>query len=199
MNIDPEGTWSWKGFGMIVAVVALVLVTATVIAVTAGAGAAVIAGAVGITTATATTVGTVVATTAAVTGIIAGVGEIANQAMSKGTENINLGSIVATTSGSTMDGAMIGFSVFTGGVGNVVLTGGRVINSVVTQAAYGASEGYDKRKTLGNMILSVGVTLFASAFMAIPSSPKTKPYSTGFIKFAIEYFKLRFKYPEYFE
>lgn len=199
MDSDPNGTWSWKGFWKVVAAVALVVVTAAVIAVTAGAGAAVIAGAVGVTTATTSTIGTVVATTAVVSGIVAGIGEVANQAMDKGAENINLGSVVTSTSGATLDGAMVGASVFTGGAGKIALTVGRVINSAVTQSAYGASENYDKSKTWQNIGLSAGTTLFASAFMAIPSNPITKPYTTGLIKGAIEYFKLRFKYPKYFD
>ena len=97
LNVDPTGTWSWKGFFTALAAAVAVVAVAVVVAVTAGAAAAAIAGAVGVGASMATTIGTTVAVTAAVGGAVVGLGELANQTIEKGAENINIGSIIVST------------------------------------------------------------------------------------------------------
>lgn len=203
MNVDPEGTWSWRGFWTIVAAVVVVVAVAAVVAVTAGAAAGAIASAAGVGASMATTIGTTVATTAVAGGIVVGCGEIANQAIEKGAENINLGSVAVSTLGGTLDSAMIAGSLFTGPIGKSILGAGRVATSAVTTTLYGVSEGYDK-KTIGlNVRISSLLTLGASLIPFIPSKGNLyskilfKPLLTSLIKGSIQLGKIIIKYPEY--
>ncbi|MCM1296673.1 MAG: hypothetical protein NC311_14135 [Muribaculaceae bacterium] len=207
-NCDPTGNWSLKKFfkkvAMVVAAVAVVVAVAAVVAVTAGAAAGAIAGAVGVGASMAATIGTTVAVTTAVGGIVVGCGEIANQAMEKGAENINLGSVAVSTLGGSLDSAMIAGSMFAGPVGKAVLGAGRVVSSAATTALYGLSEGYDA-KTIGiNVGVNAGLTLLASAIPFLPSKGDLytkilfKPLITGLIKGGVQLGKLFIKYPEFF-
>ena len=100
MNVDPEGTWSWKGFWNVVAAVATVVAVTAAVVVTAGA-AAVALGA-GATVAAGAAVG------AAVGGTVVGSIEIANQVQTNGVENINLDSVATSAFGGALVGAAAG-------------------------------------------------------------------------------------------
>lgn len=207
-NCDPTGNWSLKKFfkkvAMVVAAVVVVVAVAAVVAVTAGAAAVAIAGAVGVGASMAATIGTTVAVTAAVGGIVVGCGEIANQAMEKGAENINIGSVAVSTLGGSLDSAMIAGSIFTGPAGTAALGAGRVVTSAVTTGLYGLSEGYDA-KTIGvNIGINAGLTLGASILPFLPSKSDLytkilfKPLITGLIKGGIQLGKLFIKYSDFF-
>ena len=144
MNIDPNGTWSWKKFwkgvgNFVAAVVVVAAVTALVVA-TAG-GAAIALGA------SAAIVNAVVVG-AAVGGMVAGAVEIGSQIHNNGFGNINVGSVAlesfagsaygaiagvmgATTSGGlrlAMRGAIIGLNTAMAGM-RTAMNGGSVADA----------------------------------------------------------------------
>ena len=166
MNVDPEGTWSWKGFGMIMAAIAIVAVVAVATAVTAGAAAAAIAGAAGFTTLGVEAVGVTVATAALAGGLAAGTGEIVNQVADKGAENINLGSVAISTASTAIDSALTAGALFTGPTGTAALWGSRVLVAGISSIGYGLNEGYSAPELAMSFSASVGITATLGQFMS---------------------------------
>ncbi len=162
MNIDPEGTWSWKGFWRVVAAVAIVVVSVAAIAVTAGVAAGFVAGAVGLS---ATAVGATVAATSVAVGLSAGIGEIVNQCVDNGAEELNLGSVAVKTIGASIDGALNGASLFAGPMVTTALAAGRIGVSAATAGLYGLSEGQPKEEIISSVKLNCVGTALASGLM----------------------------------
>ena len=112
MNVDPNGTWSWKGFwnivgaiGAIIAVTAGVVLTAGAFAFVAG-GFAVVAG---VTTATAlATIVQGVVVGAAIGGLLAGGLELGSQLILVGAENLDITAIAIESFSGAMFGAIGG-------------------------------------------------------------------------------------------
>ena len=127
MNVDPSGTFSWKGLGKILASIAIVAAVAVVVAVTAGAAGAAIAGAAGFSALGAEVVGVTVGTATFLSGVATGTGEIVNQINWKGAENINLGSIAILTASGALDGALLAGALFTGTGGTAVIWHARML------------------------------------------------------------------------
>ena len=165
MGYDPEGTWSWKGFGIVLAAIAVVAVVAVATAVTAGVAAGAIATAVGATSTAATAVGTTVALTAVAAGTVVGVGEVVNQTLEKGSENINLGSVAISTFSGAADGALVAGSLFTNPVGTAAIWGGRVLLSGAISIGYGLNEDYSSSDIALNFAGSVSLTATLGQFM----------------------------------
>ena len=194
MGYDPEGTWSWKGFGMVLAAIAVVAVVAVATAVTAGVAAGAIATAVGATSTAATAVGTTVALTAVAAGTVVGVGEVVNQTLEKGSENINLGSVAISTFSGAADGALVAGSLFTNPVGTAAIWGGRVLLSGAISIGYGLNEDYSSSDIALNFAGSVSLTATLGQFMfnakALSlSSIILKPFVTAGVKLGGAMFK----------
>ena len=151
MNVDPTGTWSWRGFWKVLAAVAIVAAVTALTVVTAGAATVAIAGAIGASALTTAVATVAVMGTAAVTGIIGGVGEIVTQAIDKGTENINLGSVAIKSFTNAADGALVAGSVFTGVGGKLLIANARFTLTSIMTNLYGMSEGWSKEKTQDNL------------------------------------------------
>ena len=199
MGTDPDGTFSWKGFFKVIAAVAIVAVVAVATAVTAGAAAMVIAGMAGVSVGTTVLAGVTVAATAFAAGMVTGIGEIVNQSIEKGTENINLGSVAISTLSGSLDGALIAGATFAGPLGELAIAGCRIGVSSLMAFAYGKSEKYNDSDIRLNVALSAIGTAAANLFMIIPSkvSPSliiTKPLITAAAKYAITSAKLIYKY-----
>jgi len=195
MNIDPEGTWSWKGFWRVLAAVAIVAVVAVATAVTAGAAAVAIAGAAGASVGTALLAGATVATTALASGLVTGIGEICNQSIEKGTENINLGSVAISTLSGSLDGAMVAGASFAGPLGKLAIATSRIGVSSLMSFAYGKSEKYTDSEIRSSLALSAMGTAAANFMMAIPSKIgtsliATKTLTTVATKYSISTAKL---------
>ena len=150
---------------MVLAAIAVVVVVAVATAVTAGAAAGAIATAAGITSSWAATIGTTVALTAATAGTVVGVGEVVNQTLEKGAENINLGSVAISTFSGATDSALIAGSLFTNPVGTAAIWGGRVLLAGATSIGYGLSEGGSSSDIALNFATSVGLTATVGQFM----------------------------------
>ena len=167
MNVDPTGTWSWRGFWNVLAAVAIVAAVTALTVVTAGAATVAIAGAMGASALTTAVATVAVMGTAAVTGIIGGVGEIVTQAIDKGIDNINLGSVAVKSFTNAVDGALVAGSVFTGVGGKLLIASARFTLTSIMTNMYGMSEGWSKEKTQNELdysILGIAVgTLFSFA------------------------------------
>ena len=164
-------------------------------AVTAGAAAVAIAGAMGATAIATLAVGVTVGATALVSGLVVGTGEIINQCINKGIDNINLGSIAISTFSGAADGALIAGALFTGPLGKLALIGGRVGVSILSTALYGLSESYDRRTIGTNIGINAGITFFAGLLTYLPvnnivASIIAKPIMTGLIKGGIQFGKI---------
>ena len=162
MNVDPTGTWSWKGFFKVLAAIAIVATVTALTVVTAGVATIAIAGAVGASALTTAVATVAVMGTAAVTGIIGGVGEIVTQAIDKGTENINLGSVAIKSFTNAADGALVAGSVFTGVGGKLLIANARFTLTSIMTNLYGMSEGWSKEKTQDKLNYSLRTIAFSS-------------------------------------
>ena len=97
MYIDPEGTWSWKGFWNVLGAIGVIIAVTAGVVLTAGAFAFVAGGfavAAGITTAaTAATIVQGVVFGAAIGGLVAGGLELTGQLLTVGAENLDITAI----------------------------------------------------------------------------------------------------------
>ena len=188
MGYDPDGTFSWKGFGMIVAAIAIVAAVAVATAVTAGVVGAAVAGFAGATALGTEIVGTVVGTAAFLGGVALGSGEVVSQVIDKGSENINLGSVALTTFSGSMDSALTAGSMFTGSAGKSLIAVSRVGVAGFTNYLYGKSEGYDNEIITNNIFNGMQIT---ALFGILPflskevtaASLMLKPFISGLAKF----------------
>ena len=162
MNVDPTGKWSWRGFWNVLAAVAIVAAVTALTVVTAGAATVAIAGALGASALTTAVATVAVMGTAAVTGIIGGVGEIVTQAIDKGTENINLGSVAVKSFTNAADGALVAGAVFTGVGGKLLIANARFTLASIMTNLYGALEGWSKEKTQDKLNYSLRTIAFSS-------------------------------------
>ena len=162
MNVDPTGTWSWRGFWNVLAAVAIVAAVTALTVVTAGAATVAIAGALGASALTTAVATVAVMGTAAVTGIIGGVGEIVTQAIDKGTDNINLGSVAIKSFTNAADGALVAGSVFTGVGGKLLIANARFTLTSIMTNLYGMSEGWSKEAIQEKINYSLGTLAFSS-------------------------------------
>ena len=180
MNIDPTGTWSWRGFWNVLAAVAIVAAVTALTVVTAGAATVAIAGALGASALTIAGATATVITTAATLGLIGGISEIVTQSMDKGIDNINLGSIAIQSFASAADGALFAGSLFGGASGKLLLGGLRIATAMGLAHLYGLSEGYDQ-----NQIEDRVNSAMLGAFMGVAFS-FVKPSSGSIISFVVQ-------------
>ena len=192
MNIDPEGTWSWKGFGKIFAAVAIVVVIAAAVALTAGAATFAIATVAGVSAATTTIAMSTIAGAAFVAGYASGIGEVFNQVEEHGAEEINLNSVAVITAGDSIDGALNAASCFTGPAGTALLSVGRVCVSGLKNYYYGNSEKYEDKVITTNMLWGMVGTAAASLLMYGNTQSKAvcAPFNIGMMKFGLSIFKI---------
>ena len=188
MGYDPDGTFSWKGFGMIVAAIAIVAAVAVATAVTAGVVGAAVAGFAGATALGTEIVGTVVGTAAFLGGVALGSGEVVSQVIDKGSENINLGSVALTTFSGSMDSALTAGSMFTGSAGKSLIAVSRVGVAGFTNYLYGKSEGYDNEIITNNIFNGMQTTALFSMLPFLSkevtaASLMLKPFISGLAKF----------------
>ena len=165
MNVDPTGTWSWRGFWNVLAAVAIVAAVTALTVVTAGAATVAIAGAIGASALTTAAVTATVVATTAVCGVIGGVGEIVTQAIDKGIDNINLGSVAIKSFTNAADGALVAGSVFTGVGGKLLIANARFTLTSIMTNLYGMSEGWSKEAIQENLnwsLLGVAAGLLVS-------------------------------------
>ena len=112
-----------------------------------------------------------VTATALVSGLVVGAGEIINQSVQKGAENINLLSIATETFVGAADGAMAAGALFAGPSGKLALAAGRVGLSAFDNWMYGVHEGYISEEIGRNVAEGIMVkTLFCSS-MAFAGGP----------------------------
>ena len=158
MNIDPEGTWSWKKFWKILG--AVVIVGAITVAVVFTAGAAAVALGAGATVVGAVTAG------AAVGGLVAGGGEIINQIYTNGIDQMNFGSIAIESFTGAVFGAVSGAAGATTSAGTrLAMKGAKIILSGVNAALH----GWNNRGTVGEIFSAVGGAIAMSFFTQIVS------------------------------
>lgn len=142
MGIDPEGTWSWKGFWNIVAAVVIVTVATAVVVATAG-GAAIALGA-----SAAVTEAVIVGAT--VGGLTAGAVEIGSQIVNNGAEDINLLSVAWNSFSGAAYGAMSGaMGATTSGGLRLMMRGGIVALNTISAGVNAAMSGEDVAKSMG--------------------------------------------------
>lgn len=112
MYIDPEGTWSWKGFWNVLGAIGVIIAVTAGVVLTAGAFAFVAGGfavAAGITTAaTAATIVQGVVFGAAIGGLVAGGLELTGQLLTVGAENLDITAIAIESFSGGMYGAIGG-------------------------------------------------------------------------------------------
>ena len=143
MNVDPNGTWSWKKFwrgvsNVVVGVATVALVTVITVA-TAGATAVALG-------ATAATVNAVMVG-AAVGGLVVGGANLVMQGV--------------TTNWQTVDYGALALSTFVGGASGAISAGfGQLSTGVVTGTRLLAHKGF---QTAVNVMLSSGGYIFSSA------------------------------------
>ena len=157
MNVDPDGTWSWKGFWKVVGAVLVVAAVTAAVVVTAGAAAV----AVGAGAATVSAV----MTGAAIGGGIAGTCEIINQANKNGVENINIGSVAI----ETFTGSVVGSLSSVGGVTTsaTVRTGVRFAKvglAGLASALHGINEGKSFDTIVGDAGLAMAGSMILQSF-----------------------------------
>ena len=135
MGYDPDGTINWRN--IIIAVVVVVAVTAVVAATVATAGAfAVAAGAVSATVATAATTGAIVG------GLAAGSMEIIMQCLTKGSDNLDYGSIAIETFTGSVHGALDGVASTATSIGTRIgCKAGKVVLSGINTSLHGINNG----------------------------------------------------------
>lgn len=167
---------------MIVAAVFIVAATAAATALTAGVAGALIAGAAGFSSLASVGVGITVGTAALAGGLISGVGETINQAVEKGSENINLGSIAITTAKDSLDSALAAGSLFTGPVGTAAIWGGRVAVAAICSIGYGLNEGYSASELATSVSIAVGISATMGQFMFFSQPTLSLIRATPFIK-----------------
>ena len=156
INIDPNGTWSWKGFWNIVAAVVVVVAVTAAVVITAGAAAV----AVGASSAvvTAVTVG------AAIGGGIAGGSEVIRQVNEYGAENINLGSVaIESFAGSALGAidAVAGTSTY-----SIIKEGAALLRIGVsggTALLHGINEGKSFPEILGDVGASMAWSMMTQS------------------------------------
>ena len=170
MNVDPTGTWSWRGFWNVLAAVAIVAAVTALTVVTAGAATVAIAGALGASALTVAGATTTVITTAATLGLIGGISEIVTQSMDKGIDNINLGSIAIQSFASAVDGALYAGSLFGGASGKLLLGGLRIATAMGLAHLYGLSEGYDQNQ-IEDRVNSAMLGAFVGSALPFIKSP----------------------------
>ena len=154
MYTDPSGCawWHWLLGGLMV--VGLAVVTA----VTAGVAGAAIAGAAGFSSLASFGVGVTVGASALAGSLVAGTGELVNQALNNGSDNINFGSLAIMTVSAGLDSALTAGSLFAGPTGIAAIWGGRVVLSGLTSIGYGLSEGNSSSEIALSLAMSLGVT-----------------------------------------
>ena len=180
MNVDPTGTWSWRGFWNVLAAVAIVAAVTALTVVTAGAATVAIAGALGASALTIAGATATVITTAATFGLIGGINEIVTQSIDKGIDNINLGSVAIQSFASAVDGALYAGSLFGGASGKLLLGGIRIATAMASAHLYGLSEGYDQ-----NQIADIVNSAMLGTFMGVAFS-FVKPSSGSIISFVVQ-------------
>ncbi len=180
MNVDPTGTWSWRGFWNVLAAVAIVAAVTALTVVTAGAATVAIAGALGASALTIAGATATVITTAATFGLIGGISEIVTQSIDKGIDNINLGSVAIQSFASAVDGALYAGSLFGGASGKLLLGGIRIATAMASAHLYGLSEGYDQ-----NQIADIVNSAMLGTFMGVAFS-FVKPSSGSITSFVVQ-------------
>lgn len=164
MNIDPEGTWSWKGFWRVVAAVAIVVAVTAAAVVTAGVAAAAVGA----------SVGTVMACTA-VGGALAGGLEIVRQVNENGAEEINFGSVaIEAFTGSAM-GAISGATGTSGSaIVKAVAPMARIGLAGFSATLHGINEHKSFEDTMGDVGYAMAGSLVIQGIGAVIGN-----YSTG--------------------
>ena len=170
MNVDPTGTWSWRGFWNVLAAVAIVAAVTALTVVTAGAATVAIAGALGASALTIAGATATVITTAATFGLIGGISEIVTQSIDKGIDNINLGSVAIQSFASAVDGALYAGSLFGGASGKLLLGGLRIATAMASAHLYGLSEGYDQNQ-IADRVNSAMLGAFVGSALPFIKSP----------------------------
>ena len=136
----------------------MVVGLAVVTAVTAGVAGAAKAGAAGFSSLASFGVGVTVGASALAGSLVAGTGELVNQALNNGSDNINFGSLAIMTVSAGLDNALTAGSLFAGPTGIAAIWGGRVVLSGLTSIGYGFSEGNSSSEIALSLAMSLGVT-----------------------------------------
>ncbi len=152
MNIDPNGTWSWKKFWRGVIGVATVIGATLVTAFTAGFAAAALGIALGVGNALvgATMIG------AAIGGLVSGGMELISQGIASDFESLNLWGLAIESFTGAAYGAATGIIGSTTSVGTRLAMRGVI---VATSGINAVLHGINQKKSFGDIMADIGVSM----------------------------------------